>query len=296
MSSFSRQPAVRPLPPPQIWLPRLQTMLLTVFLLTFTLLVLVPFAWMILMSLRTTGEILTNPYGLPTIFRWQNYARLLFDPQIRFYRYFVNSVVVTFFALCLTGLLSTLAGYGFGRPRYNFRFRGWLFALLLFGLVLPAQIMYIPQFTLMARYGLLNSRWALILLYAALGLPVSTYLMTTYFSQLPSEIEDAARIDGCSDLRMFWQIMLPLARPALATVLLVNSLTFWNELLLSLTIVTSPERRTLPAAMMNFVGENAADYAMAATGLVLGMLPILILYLFLSDKFIEGMTAGAIRG
>jgi ABC-type glycerol-3-phosphate transport system permease component len=120
--------------------------------------------------------------------------------------------------------------------------------------------------------------------------------MSTYFSQLPSEIEDAARIDGCSDLRMFWQVMLPLARPALATVLLVNSLSFWNELLLSSTMVTRPELRTLPSAMMNFVGENAADYAMAATSLVTAMLPILVLYLLLSEKFIEGMTAGALKG
>lgn len=293
-----------PLPHKPAWLagrrvrrwPRLRTVLLTAALLSFTALVMIPFAWMILMSLRTTGEILNKPYGLPVTIRWQNYVRLFFDPQIRFYRYFYNSLFVTFFALCLTVGLSTLAGYGFGRPRYQFRFRGWLFALLLFGLVLPPQIMYIPQFTLMARYHLLNSRWSLVLLYAALGLPVSTYLMSTYFAQLPSEMEDAARIDGCTELRMFWQIMLPLARPALATVLLVNTLTFWNELLLSVTMVNNPDLRTLPAAMMNFVGENAADYAMAATSLVSAMLPLLILYIILSERFIEGMTAGAIKG
>jgi ABC-type glycerol-3-phosphate transport system permease component len=278
------------------WWPGWKIAVLTVGLLAFTLLVIIPFVWMILMSVRTTGDILNEPYGLPNPIRWQNYVKLLFDPDIRFYRFFYNSVFVTGFALLLTGTLATLAGYGFARPRYDFRFRRWLFALLLFGLLLPPQIMYIPQFTMMARYGLLNSRWALVLLYTAFGLPVSTYLMTTYFSQLPSEIEDAARIDGCSDLRMFWQIMLPLARPALATVLLVNSLGFWNELLLALTVVTEPALRTLPAAMMFFVGENAADYAMAATSLVTSMLPILLLYLFLSDKFIEGMTAGALKG
>lgn len=279
-----------------IWLPKLQMTALTIGLLIFTLLVIIPFVWMVVMSLRTTGDILADPYGLPTDFRWQNYWRLLFDPQIQFYRYFLNSVFVTGFALLFTTVLSTLAGYGFGRPRYNFRFRGWFFALLLFGLLLPPQILYIPQFTLMAKYGLLNSPWSLVLLYAAFGLPVSTYLMATYFSQLPAEIEDAARIDGCSDFRTFWQIMLPLARPALATVLLVNMLNFWNELLLSVTMVTQPEMRTLPAAMMNFVGENAADYTMAATSLVAAMLPVLFLYLLLSDKFIEGMTAGALKG
>ena len=278
------------------WLRRINTGILTFLLLVFTLLVIAPFIWMIIMSMRTTGEILVNPYGLPTVFRWQNYTKLLFDPQIKFYQYFVNSIIVTTFSVLLCILLSSLAGYGFGRKRYDFKFRGWLLALLLFALMLPPQILYIPQFTMMANYGLINTRLSLILLYAALGIPISTYLMATYFSQLPSEIEDAALIDGCNDLSMFWMVMLPLARPALSTVILVNALGFWNELLLSLTMVTKPEMRTLPAAMMMFVGENAADYAMAATSLVTAMLPILILYLLLSEKFIQGMTAGALKG
>jgi raffinose/stachyose/melibiose transport system permease protein len=279
-----------------LWPHYLRTGLITLVLLAFTLIVIVPFIWMLMMSVRTTGEILNDPYGLPSVFRWQNYERLIFDPGIAFYRYFLNSTVVTISAVLLCALLSTLAGYGFGRKRYDFKFRGWIFAILLFALMLPPQILYIPQFTMMSQYGLTNTHASLILLYAALGMPVSTYLMSTYFSQLPSEIEDAALIDGCNDLRMFWDVMLPMARPALATVLLINSLNFWNELLLSLTMLTKPEMRTLPAAMMMFVGENAADFAMAACSLVTAMLPILILYMLLSDKFIEGMTAGALKG
>jgi len=279
-----------------VWLQRIRLALLTGVLLVFTLVVIVPFIWMIIMSVRTTGEILLNPYGLPKVIRWQNYVRLFFDPQIRFYQYYFNSIFVTAFSVLFCVLLSTLAGYGFGRKRYAFKYRGWIFAMLLFALMLPPQILYIPQFTMMARYGLINTRWALVLLYSALGMPVSIYIMSTYFKQLPSEIEDAALIDGCSDLVMFWKVMLPLARPAVSTVILMNALSFWNELLLSLTMVTKPDMRTLPAAMMMFVGENAADFAMAATSLVAAMLPILILYLLLSEKFIEGMTAGALKG
>jgi len=248
------------------------------------------------MSFRTTGEILTDPYGLPTRLNFDNYSKLFFDPEIGFYRYFGNSSIVTLGALMLTLALSTLGGYGFGRSRYDFRFRGWLFALLLFALMLPPQIMYIPQFQMMTKYGLLNTYWALILLYTASQLPVSTYLMATYFQSLPEELEEAARIDGASDLRVFRQVMLPLARPAVATVILINFLQFWNELLLAVTMVTKPDMRTLPAAMMLFVGENSADYAMAASSLVAAMLPILLLYIFLSDKFIEGLTAGALKG
>jgi raffinose/stachyose/melibiose transport system permease protein len=162
--------------------------------------------------------------------------------------------------------------------------------------MLPPQIMYLPQFKMMSQYGLLNTRWSLVLLYTASALPVSTYLMTTYFSQLPTELEDAARIDGCGDFRTFWQVMLPLARPAVSTVLLINFINFWNELLLAITMITKPDMRTLPAAMMLFVGENSANYAMAAASLVTAMLPVLILYIVLSDRFIEGLTAGAIKG
>lgn len=279
-----------------IWRRRLGKILITVVLMAITLTVIVPFMWMLSMSFRTTAEILSDPYGLPKGLDFSNFIRLATDPQIAFYKYFLNSVYVTLGSLALTVVLSTLGGYGFGRARYDFRFRGWLFALLLFALMLPPQIMYLPQFTMMSRYGLLGSRWSLILLYTATALPVSTYLMATYFSQLPSELEDAARIDGCTDFGMFWRVMLPLTRPAVATVVLINFLHFWNELLLAITMVTDPEKRTIQAAMMMFVGEHGSNYAIAAASLVVSMLPVLILYLFLSDKFIQGLTAGAVKG
>ena len=165
-------------------------MTITIILMLFTLLFIIPFVWMIAMSLRSSGDILVNPYGLPLHPRWGNYTRLMFDPAIRFYLYFENSIIVTSAALLITVVLATLAGYGFGRPRYNFRWRGAVFAFLLFSLMLPHQVLYIPQYVMMARYHLINTRWALILIYGALGLPVSIYLMSTYFSQLPGELEE----------------------------------------------------------------------------------------------------------
>ncbi len=278
------------------WRRRAGRILLTVFLMIFTLLVLVPFIWMIVMSFRTTAGILQNPYGFPVEFRWQNYIKLMFDPDIRFYRFFLNSIFVTFFTLLLSTLLAAMGGYGFGRKRYNFPYRESLFYLLLFALMLPVQVMYIPQFVMMSNYGLLQTRWALVLVYTAAALPVSVFLMRTYFSQLPSEIEDAARIDGASDFRTFWQVMLPIAQPALVTVILVNFVHYWNELLLAITMVPDPEKRTLPAALFHFVGEHGSDYAMAATSLVAAMLPLLIVYLLLSERFVEGLTAGAVKG
>jgi raffinose/stachyose/melibiose transport system permease protein len=203
---------------------------------------------------------------------------------------------VTGGALLLTLAVSTLAGYAFGRSRYRFRFRAVIFSSLLLAMMLPPQIQYLPQFQMMTNYGLLNTHLSLILLYTASALPVSTYLMATFFAELPDELEDAAYIDGCGDLKTFYRVMLPLARPAVSTVLLVNFLNFWNELLLAVTMITRPEMRTLPAAMMLFVGENSSDYAMASASLVVAMLPVLLIYLALSDRFIEGLTAGALKG
>ena len=279
-----------------IWQRRITMTLLTIVLMTFTLVVIIPFLWMLSMSLRTTGEILNDPYGLPTSFRWQNYEKLFFDEDIRFYRFFYNSFFVTGFSLLFTILLATMGGYGFGRQRYHFRLRGFLFTALLFALMLPRQVLYLPQFRMMSEYDLLGTRWSLVLLYTAMGLPISTYLMSTYFSQLPVELEEAARIDGCNDLRVFWQVMLPIARPAVATVILINFMSFWNELLLAITMLPDQDKRTLPAAMMMFIGENRSDFGIAAASLVSAMLPMLILYIALSDRFIRGLTAGAVKG
>lgn len=279
-----------------LWRRRIVRGLVTVVLFAFTLVVIVPFIWMVILSLRTTGGILNDPYGLPIPPRWQNYTRLLFDPQYHFYQYFLNSVIASVGAVIFETAIATMAGYGFGRPRYDFKLRGALLAFLLAALMLPPQITYIPQFVMMSRYGLIGTRWALVLLYAAGVLPFSVYLMSTYFSQLPSEFEDAARIDGCSDFGMFWRVMLPLATPAISTVVLLNFMGHWNELLLAITMTHDPALRTLPAQIWYFIGEHGVDYGLAATSLTVAAVPILVLYLFMSERFVEVLTAGGVKG
>lgn len=275
--------------------PKWQQLIVTAILLLVTAIVAVPFIWMISMSFRTTLEILTDPFGPPNFRNFGNYMRLL-GPEIRFYRYFLNSVVVTCVGIVLTLVLSTLGGYGFARRRFAFPARNLVFTVLLFTLMLPRQAMYIPQYILMTRYGLLNTHLGLSLVYTAYAITISTYLFRSYFAQLPEELEESARIDGAGDLLIFSRIMLPLTRPVVATVVLLTFMQMWNELLMAMTMITNHAKRTLPLAMMNFVGENGADYAMAASSLVVGMLPLLILYLALSERFVSGLTAGALKG
>ena len=269
---------------------------MTAVLLSFTFIVVLPFLWMVILSFKTNAAILTDPYGLPESLNFDNYVRLFTDSRIRFHRYIFNSVVVTSGAILLTVVLSSLGGYGFGRRRFAFKYRELLFGILLFSLMLPVQSTYIPQFMLMSRYGLLNSRLGLVLLYTAFQVAVSTYLLRTYYAGLPDELEESARIDGASDFTIFLRIMMPLTKPILVSVILLNFLHNWNELLLALTMVTRPDLRTLPVAMMNFVGESASNYAMASAALVVGMLPVLALYVLFADKFVKGLTAGAVKG
>lgn len=275
---------------------RLRSVVPTVLLLAFSFLVVFPFLWMVSMSLRSNMDILRDPFGLPRSLNLSNYAKLLSDPQIRYLRYYANSLIVTLGGIALTLGLAALAGYGFGRRRYRFRHRETVFSLLLLSMMIPVQATYLPQFEIMSRYGILNTRLSLVLLYAAQQLTISTFLMKSYFQQMPEELEESARMDGAGDFRTFLSIMLPLTRPVVVSVVILNFLHNWNELLLSMTMVTRPDLRTLPVAMMNFVGEMGANYAMAAASLVLGVLPVLAVYAAFSDKFVKGLTAGAVKG
>jgi raffinose/stachyose/melibiose transport system permease protein len=135
----------------------------------------------------------------------------------------------------------------------------------------------------------------LVLVYSASALPFTTYILRSFFMQIPQDLEDAARIDGCSDRQLFWRVMFPIARPAVATMIMLNFINFWNEFLYAVTYTTSPDLRTLPLAITFFMGEAIVDYGMLAASLVVATLPVIVMYLFLSEWFIKGMTAGAVK-
>jgi len=275
--------------------PRTQ-LVVTIILVAFTIVVFVPFLMMLMMSFKNTTEIIISPLGLPEVLRWDNYTELFLNPRIRFHRFFINSVIVTVGAEVLVLTLASLAGYGFSRRRFSFRFRNAIFVLIMMSLMLPMQAMYLPQYRLMSQYGLTNSRIGLILLYGAYQLAISTFLIRSYFQQLPEELEESARLDGAGDFLIFRKIMLPIARPVIVSVMLLAFVFFWNELLLALTMVTKTGMRTIPLAMMYFVGETGADYGTAAASLVVALIPVLILYSVLAEKFLTGMAAGALKG
>jgi multiple sugar transport system permease protein/raffinose/stachyose/melibiose transport system permease protein len=189
-----------------------------------------------------------------------------------------------------------MAGYGFARKRFAFPWREPLFLLLFLSVMFPPQIMILALFQILIKYRLFNTLPGVILVYVATELPITIYLLRAFFAQIPQELEEAARIDGCTDWGMFWRVMFPMAKPAVATTFILNFLYFWNEFLYAVVFITRQEIRTLPLAIQFLVSDQYQDIGMLATGLMIASLPVLVLYLFLSEWFVKGMTAGAVKG
>jgi raffinose/stachyose/melibiose transport system permease protein len=205
-----------------------------------------------------------------------------------------NSIYISTSAMLITVAASALAGYGLGR--LSFFGRGAIYALLLVGLTIPLQIALIPLFINLKTLQLLNTPWALIGPYTGFGIAFGTYIMKGFFEELPKELEEAARIDGAGDFRIFALIMLPLTRPALATVAIFLFLQNWNEFLFALTFITDSSMRTLPTGIYSLLStEFYGNYPLLAAALVLFSLPVLVLYALFQQQFIAGLTAGAIK-
>jgi raffinose/stachyose/melibiose transport system permease protein len=205
-----------------------------------------------------------------------------------------NSIYISTVSMLITVAISALAGYGLAR--IDFFGRRAIYAFILIGLTIPLQIALIPLFANLKTLGLLNTPFALIGPYTGFGLAFGTYIMKGFFEELPKELEEAARIDGASDFRIFWTVMLPLTRPALATIAIFLFLQNWNEFLFALTFITEESRRTLPTGIYSLIStEFYGNYPLLAAGLVLFSVPVLVLYFIFQQQFIEGLTAGAVK-
>jgi ABC-type glycerol-3-phosphate transport system permease component len=253
-----------------------------------------PYLWTATMSLRTTDEIFRSHYALPIPPRWENYHRAW--TEFGYATYFRNSAIVTVVSVALVTVLGAMAAFAFARRRYAFPGREPLFLLVFLSIMFPPQIMLLALFQILVQYKLFNTLTGLVLVYVATELPLTIYLLRAFFAQIPSELEEAARIDGCGDWGLFWRVMLPIALPAVATTVILNFIYFWNEFLYAVVFITRQQSRTLPLAIQFLVSDQYFDIAMLATGLMISTLPVLLLYLFLSDWFVKGMTAGAIKG
>ena len=262
------------------------------FALIYLVIAAYPLIWLFYSSLKTRPEVFAGVFALPQRLYLDNYIHIW--SSARFPQYYFNSLLVTTTSVAGILAFSTMAGFIFARLR--FRWREPLFYFLLAGMMIPVQVTLIPNFVLLREIGLLDSYWAMILPYIAFQLSVSIFIMRSFFREIPLELEDAARMDGCSTAGIFWRVMLPLARPAIGTVIIYNFFHVWNELIFALTFTNSPQYRTIPLGLMDFVGQFDVDLAYTFAALSSASVPLLIVYFFAQKQIIKGLTAGAVKG
>jgi raffinose/stachyose/melibiose transport system permease protein len=263
-----------------------------VILLANALLVIAPMVIMALSGFKSTREIFQRPFGLPATWSLENFRRVWVEA--RFALYIQNSVIVTAAALLIILALGAMASYALGR--FPFRGNDALYVYFLSGLMLPIRLAIIPLFLQMRDLRLLDTLWSLILIYAASGLPSAVFILTGFFRTLPADLDSAARIDGAGEWAIFTRVMLPLVRPALVIVAIYNIIPIWNDFFFPLVFIKSDHLKTLPLGMTAFFGQYYTDYALLFAGLTLAAVPVVALYIVLSQHFIRGLTAGAVKG
>jgi ABC-type glycerol-3-phosphate transport system permease component len=259
-------------------------------LILLALLSIFPLVWMVFTSLRDRFDVFTGSL-IPESIKFDAYEFIFTDFHIGLY--FGNSAVVTFFTVITVVSLSALAGYAFAH--LNFWGREIIFVVLLGTLMVPPTVLIIPLFLQLRDFGLIDTRLGLILAYISSGLAFSVFLMRQFFKTLPTELIDAGRVDGASEFGIFWRIMLPLARPGIATVLIFQFMGTWNEFIFAATFVHTPELRNLQPAIFSMVGRYSTNWPGLTAALTLSILPIIIVYIFMQRQFVSGLTAGAVK-
>lgn len=269
----------------------MQTAALMFLLIIYTAYAAGPFLWVATMSLRTTTEIAASPYGLPWPAHWDKFASAWSDSN--YDTYFMNSLGIVLSAVAVLTVVGGMAAHCFAR--YKFRFKGLLYFIIFSTIIFPPQVTVIGLFQIMVDYGLYNSRVGLVLVYISIQLPVTIYILEAFFARIPNDLFDAARIDGYSEWSIFWRISLPVALPALSTTVILNTILLWNEFLYAVVLITDDDKRTLPLGVLRFMGDQLEDVGMIATGLMIAIVPVVLIYVFFSERLIQGMTAGAVK-
>jgi len=262
------------------------------FLIVVTITCLFPLFWMVSSSLKTQETIFKDMSLIPKEFHFENY--ILAWKEGGFSRYFLNSILYTTSVVIGIIIIASLAAYAFSRLR--FPGRNLLFFMFMAAMMIPIPGSFVPLYVLLSKLHLRNTALGYILCMINVGLSTSIFLLKTFFDKLPRELEDAARMDGCSKFGIWWYIALPLAKPVLAVVVVFNALNVWNEYVLALIIFDNKNLMPLQRALMMFQGEFLTDYPLLMAGLTITTLPIIIVYLMMQKYIVKGVTSGALFG
>jgi raffinose/stachyose/melibiose transport system permease protein len=258
--------------------------------------ILVPIAYAVLGGFKTNGELAGDPASIiPKEWILSNYTDVLFGANAAtFWRQAFNSLVIAAIAVSITVGFASLAAFAFAR--IVFRGREAVFTLFVFGLLFPSAVAILPLYILVRQLGLAGNPLGVALPQAAFLLPLTIIILRPFFRSIPAELEDASRIDGCSAFGFFWRVLLPLSRPALATVSVLAIVTTWNAFLLPLILLNGADQWTLPLGVMNFSTEYASDRARVLAYTVIAIVPAVVFYFFAERQIVGGLTAGSVKG
>jgi multiple sugar transport system permease protein len=252
-----------------------------------------PFAWLLSTSFKPDSLVLqVPPQLLPHHATTANYVSAWTSNQ--FSRYFLNSVIVSVASTITAVLLAAMMAFAFAR--FDFRGRSVMFGFLLLGLMVPAMMLLVPQFLLAKRLMLLDSLWGLVVFYTAGNLALNAFLLRSFFADIPRELEEAMVVDGAGPWVRFWRLIMPLSRPALATVAIFTFLGSWDEFVWALTIINDPNKRTLPIAIALFQGQHATSWGLVFAASAIAVVPVIAIFAVFQRQFVSGLSTGALKG
>lgn len=270
----------------------LQNIIVALFAIFWLVISFYPFVFMVISSFKARMEFVIQPkWALPQEFLYTNYVRVI---QGGFLRFFMNSVIVSAVSVVLIILASSLASYVISR--ISFRLSGFVYTMFIAGMMIPIHITLIPVYNLTRQLGLYDQLGGLIGPYVSFSLPISIFVLTGFMREIPLELEEAALIDGASPWQVYSNVIMPLSKPALSTVTIYNFIMLWNEFIYALVLLSSPKNWNLTMGLWNFHGQYSIDIPLIMATLTLAALPLIVIYIFLQEQVIRGMTAGALKG
>lgn len=254
------------------------------FLAVYSLFVLLPMLWMVFAAFKTKREIFVDPMGLPDQLSVVAFGRAW---DIGLGVFLLNSAMVTFLSVLLIVIVAGMAAYVLARSEYPWM--RWVYLLVVVCFAVPVHGVLVPLFQMLSAAGLLNSRLAIVLPYAAYGIPFTTVLFYAFFLDFPKELEDAARLDNCNRIQTFFRVILPLSGPALASATIFQAVFIWNEFLLALLMLTRPALKTLPVGIFELTSEFTSDWPAVMAGLSIAIVPIVVIFFFSQKYFVRSL-------
>ncbi len=263
----------------------------TIILWLFALLFALPLIWMILASLKSSSEVFSRNW-LPAVWKWENYKTVWTDTTVSLLRSFVNSIVIVVLGTGGQIIISSLSAYAFAKV--NFKGKNIVFTLFLASMMIPVQATIIPRFILFYEIGLYNNLWSLILP-SWFGV-TSIFLLRQFYMGLPTDLMDAAKVDGAGHLRIFWQIMMPLTKPAMVSSAVLSFITIWNDYLSALIFLVNKKTYTVALAVRYWLFDDAQRYELTMASAASTIIPVVILFIFCQKYFVEGIATSGVKG